>query len=203
MKRAGFVVAAIVVMAVGFVAPAAAGGGGCHRPATEATGNLVDIKKACFTPSNLHVQPGQRVTWVNNDTITHVVAGSSWGHFDEMSQGDRVSFRFDDAGVYPYTCYLHPGMNGAVIVGDVKTPSATIQDLGVGAPSLVANPDLPEPPAAPVEEPDSALIGSAGTSPSPWQAVGFIAFGLIIGVIASLATQRLTARRSRVAVTAG
>jgi len=203
MRRAVFVVAAVFGMALGFAAPAAAGGGGCHSPATEATGDVVEIKDACFTPSNLHVKPGQKVTWVNNDAIAHVVAGSTWGRFEEMGRGDQVSFRFDDAGVYPYTCYLHPGMNGVVVVGDVKTPSATVEDLGVSAPSQVANPDVPEPPAAPVEEPASALAGSATDAPGPWQVTGFIAIGLILGVLASLAAQRLTSRRSRVAVSTG
>ena len=29
-----------------------------------------------------------------------------------------MSYRFDQDGVYPYSCLLHPGMVGAIVVGD-------------------------------------------------------------------------------------
>jgi hypothetical protein len=33
-------------------------------------------------------------------------------------QGETVSYRFDQDGVYPYSCLIHPGMVGAIVVGD-------------------------------------------------------------------------------------
>jgi hypothetical protein len=33
-------------------------------------------------------------------------------------RGKSVTFRFDEEGVYPFFCCLHPGMAGAVVVGD-------------------------------------------------------------------------------------
>jgi hypothetical protein len=43
-------------------------------------------------------------------------AGSSWGDYTELQAIASVEHRFDDAGVYPYFCLLHPGMIGAVVV---------------------------------------------------------------------------------------
>lgn len=195
-RRALVLITAMFAMSVLFAVPSAMAGGGCHEGATEAKGNTVELKKACFTPTNLHIQPGDEVTWVNRDTVGHVVAGSRWGQFDEMKQGDRLTVRFDDPGVYAYTCFLHPGMNGAVIVGDVKSPSSTIEDLGVSAPTEIANPQPPSNPA-------SAPASSTDASSSPWRTVWFVALGLALGAGGTLVAQRLGSRRSRLPVAAG
>jgi plastocyanin len=202
-KRALVVVLAIFAMILISAAPSAlAGGGGCHSPATEAKGTAVEIKDACFTPTNLHVQPGDQVTWVNRDSFSHVVAGTggTWGRFDGMGKGARLTFRFDHPGVYAYTCFLHPGMNGTVIVGKVKTPSSTIEDLGVAAPTEIVN---PQPPANPVTEPPAAPVSTTSEASNPWRAVWFVVIGLLLGAAGTLVTQRLGSRRSRLPVAAG
>jgi plastocyanin len=205
-RRALFATAAVFVAGLAFaVPPAAAGGGGCHAPLTEASGDAVEIKDACFTPTNLYVEPGDKVTWVNKDDFGHVVAGGGgrWGQFEEMGKGDRVAFRFDQPGVYPYTCYLHPGMNGTVIVGKVTTPSGKVSSLDEVAPSAVSDSATTPPPPPVKAQPKTEPVASTGDSASPLQAVGFIAVGLIFGAAGALTAQRLTARRSRMAVTAG
>jgi plastocyanin len=111
-------------------APAGAGGG-CHRAVTDAKGVSVRIQEFCFAPSNLWIQPGQSVTWTNRDPVGHVVAGTGgWGTFDPLGEGKSVTVRFDSAGIYPYTCFLHPGMSGSVIVGSVKAPLRTVTTEG-------------------------------------------------------------------------
>ena len=53
--------------------------------------------------------------------MTHVVVGvgDSWGDPGiSLVQGDTVRYRFDQDGVYPYSCLIHPGMVGAIVVGD-------------------------------------------------------------------------------------
>jgi plastocyanin len=199
-RRALVVVAAIFITSLVTAVPSALAGGGCHDAATEAKGNTVELKDACFTPTNLHIQPGDEVTWVNRDSIGHVVAGSRWGRFDEMGKGDRLTVRFDDPGVYAYTCFLHAGMNGAVIVGDVKTPSSTVEDMSVSAPTEVAN---PQPPASSVTDPGTAPISTTSSDSSPWRTVWFVALGLLLGAGGTLVTQRLASRRSRLPVAAG
>src|SRR3712207_8386814 len=49
-----------------------------------------------------------------------------------------ASFTFTEAGVIPYACMLHPGMIGAVVVGD--TGASSTADSGAAAPP-VAPPD--------------------------------------------------------------
>ena len=89
----------------------------------------------CFTSTVLYVEPGTDVTWTNRDAMAHNVVGvaATWGDPERtLYRGDSVSYRFDDEGVYPYACWIHLGMIGAVVVGDgVGT------DLGAVVPAAV------------------------------------------------------------------
>jgi hypothetical protein len=76
---------------------------------------------ACFTATVTTVDPGTGVTFVNADFGTiHNVGGNQWGHFEDMTKGDAFTATFDGAGVYPFACSYHPGMTGAIVVGDAK-----------------------------------------------------------------------------------
>ena len=125
MRTATRLVSTLALFALGLgavdAAPAAAGGGGCHRDRqlgpTEATGTSVDLVDFCMSTSVLRVDPGTVVTFTNLDPAPHNVVGS--GMFvDELQTGESAAFRFDDAGTFAYACTLHPGMVGAVVVGD-------------------------------------------------------------------------------------
>jgi plastocyanin len=131
---------------LGWHAPAFAGG--CGQPATHSTGTTVAITKACFTPSLLSVDAGATVTFVNRDPFVHNVEGQLWGHFDDLQPGQRFQATFDGEGIYPFACTLHPGMTGAVVVGDgVGTGNgesvAVSSDL-----SKLSEPSVPAPIAA-------------------------------------------------------
>jgi len=112
-------------------APAFAGGGGCHGPDTQGAGTTVELTAMCFSPTILYVQPGDTVTWRNQDGMTHVVAGSfgSWGSPANLGAGATTTHQFPTAGIFAYSCPLHYGMNAVVIVGDGKStvPLARIQ----------------------------------------------------------------------------
>lgn len=107
-------------------APAAAGGGGCHQGTTTgkggADGATIELLDACFTPTTLRVDPETEVTFVNRDDMTHNVTANAWGHFEDMELGDRFTVRFGESGIYPYACNYHPGMTGAIVVGDGTGP---------------------------------------------------------------------------------
>ena len=106
-------------------------GGGCHGPDTQGGGTAVELTAMCFSPSILYIQPGDTVTWRNQDGMTHVVAGSfsSWGSPTNLAAGGTTSHQFPTAGIYAYSCPLHYGMNAVVIVGDGNStvPLARIQ----------------------------------------------------------------------------
>jgi plastocyanin len=100
----------------------AGGGGGCHeapRP-FDARTQVVAMEDYCFSPSVVRIEPEQRITWVNRDFDAHTVTGvaGAWGEYAELDGEARVTNSFSAPGVYPYFCAFHPGMVGAVVVGD-------------------------------------------------------------------------------------
>src|ERR687896_463180 len=109
-------VATVAVGGLGTI-PAAAGGG-CHASLTEGTGGTVAMTKACFRPEILRIDPGTEVTFVNRDPITHNVSSNGWGRFEDMNEGDAFRATFSEPGIYPFACTIHPGMVGAVVVGE-------------------------------------------------------------------------------------
>lgn len=115
-------------MAVWPATPAAAGGG-CHSAGPESAqpmaGTTVEMVGNCFLPGVLTVNPGTTVRFANHDDIAHVVLGTGWGSGDVVAPDQGVEHRFDRPGTFAYSCYLHPGMNGAIVVGETAaTPAA-------------------------------------------------------------------------------
>jgi plastocyanin len=157
---------------------AALAGGGCHTGATQgdATGKkeaTVRIVDACFTASILKVDPETPVTFVNTDAgLIHNVGGNQWGQFDDMHTGDAFTATFTEEGVYPFACSYHPGMTGAIVVGD---------GLGAGSGEAVGITPLDretKADAAPTAITTAPVAASA--SPLPWIAAGV--GGMALGV---------------------
>lgn len=115
-----------LVMAALPATPAAAGGG-CHSAGPEAaqpmTGTTVEMVGNCFLPGVLTVDPGTAVRFANTDEIAHVVIGTGWGSGETVAPGKGVEHRFERPGTFAYSCYLHPGMNGAIVVGQAAAPA--------------------------------------------------------------------------------
>jgi plastocyanin len=136
--RIGFLVAvAATVLAAGALPASAGGGGRCAEPLAEGDGNAVDMVDACFAPAILHVGMDEEVTFTNLDPMAHNVApaGWGWGHIENIPEGGSFTTTFDEAGVYPYACSLHPGMAGAVLVGgttDAQPTTIVTDALGGG-----------------------------------------------------------------------
>lgn len=105
----------------------AVAGGGCHGGPSQGTGDTVEMRDACFTPSTLQIDPGATVTFVNRDPVEHNVSGMGWGNYESMRQGERISASFDQEGIYPYACTIHPGMTGAIVVGDGQGPANGVE----------------------------------------------------------------------------
>jgi plastocyanin len=124
---------------------AALAGGGCHGGVTQndATGEKVATVKmfdACFTATVTTVDPGTPVTFANTDLgVTHNVGGNQWGHFEDMIGGDAFTVTFDEAGIYPFACNYHPGMTGAIVVGEGKR-AGTFEEISVEAFEPATNP---------------------------------------------------------------
>jgi plastocyanin len=138
--------AATAIVVLGMPAAALAGGG-CHGGVTQndATGEkatTVRMIDACFSASVTTVDPGTEVTFVNADLgLIHNVGGNGWGNFEDMAKGDAFTATFDGAGIYPFACQYHPGMTGAIVVGDgTGTGSGaniTVEPFSAPAPETV------------------------------------------------------------------
>lgn len=75
-----------------------------------------------YAPPVVRVPAGATVTWTFNDRgasgteplVPHNVIGTGWGS-PVLSEGS-FTHTFSEPGRYPYTCTLHPGMDGVVEV---------------------------------------------------------------------------------------
>jgi plastocyanin len=165
---------AILAATVLAAAPAEAGGG-CHAPATEGRGTTVALTDLCFTPTVLRVAPGTEVTFVNRDSMAHPLSrpGGAWGW--DGTVGGRATVQLDQAGTYPFFCYVHPGMVGVVVVGDGRAPGAQVVQV-----------DDPAAPEAATGQPGSAAA-SSGPGGSGSDLPSFPAAWLVLVALAALA----------------
>jgi plastocyanin len=111
-------------------------GGGCHSGVfSDEADTQVELTKNCFTPTVTRVEAGDTVTFTNTDPDAHTVTGAArtWGSDDNVRAGESVSYQFAEDGVFPYFCYLHPSMVGAVVVGDGSAVSGGGANDGVKA----------------------------------------------------------------------
>lgn len=194
MKRLLAVLAIATATVPALAVPAAeAGGGGCHSDvARDARGVNVQLAGACFDPAVIRIQPGQRVRWTNKDPMTHNVVGvaGSWGSGRELSEGQSVTEQFAKSGVYPYYCAFHPGMVGAVVVGD-GTSTATEID---GA-SVATVPEAPaaQPPAAQQPQTEPVAAESSGDAGPIIAGLLALAGAVLIAAVVLLARRTPTA----------
>ena len=87
-----------------------------------ATPSQVGVQIFQFRPGQLEVKAGTRVTWTNQDDITHTVTSGTPeqrdGRFDQRleGRGTATTVEFTKPGVYPYFCERHPSMRGEIRV---------------------------------------------------------------------------------------
>ncbi len=79
----------------------------------------VAIDNFAFSPREITVAPGTRVTWVNHDDVPHTATSSVKPRtFDSgaLDTDGTFSFVFTTPGSYDYFCAVHPHMTGKIIV---------------------------------------------------------------------------------------
>src|SRR3954471_8910921 len=85
--------------------------------AEEAANIMID--NFVFTPPELKVKTGTKVTWKHQDDIPHTVMAKGGACLSKpLGTGDEFSYVFSKAGKVDYFCTLHPHMVGSVIVAD-------------------------------------------------------------------------------------
>ena len=77
----------------------------------------VATRDFAFSPGNLQVPVGARVTWTNYDDAPHTATadGGAWDT-GTLTRGQRASIAFDRAGAYAYYCTVHPAMKARIVV---------------------------------------------------------------------------------------
>ncbi|WP_397451052.1 cupredoxin family copper-binding protein [Pseudomonas sp. NA-150] len=77
----------------------------------------INIKDFMYSPKDLNVAVGTKVTWVNDDQVPHtIVETHKVFHSAALDTLDQFSYTFITAGTFEYFCTLHPQMIGKIIV---------------------------------------------------------------------------------------
>ena len=69
-----------------------------------------------FRPARLTIDRGDRVRWVNNDSVTHTTTSNDNDWNARVAPGDTFTRRFRQAGTFRYRCTIHPEMVGTIVV---------------------------------------------------------------------------------------
>ncbi|MGY6520045.1 MAG: plastocyanin/azurin family copper-binding protein [Lysobacteraceae bacterium] len=89
---------------------------------------VVEIIGNSYHPKVIEIEPGTRVTWVNEDVFTYLAGEFSGVHnavgmrgpkrfaTPLLGHGETGSVVFDEPGEYDYICTPHPYMKGRIIV---------------------------------------------------------------------------------------
>jgi len=90
----------------------------CTKSSDLPGANEVFIQGMAFTPSTITVSAGTTITWTNKDGVTHNVTSNTAGLFSSgpINPNKTFSKLFSTPGTFGYTCTLHAGMNGSVVV---------------------------------------------------------------------------------------
>jgi len=75
----------------------------------------VSMKGLAFVPDTVEIAAGESITFVNDDTVQHVVAGDQW-QSGTIDPGESYTQAFTVAGANPIRCTIHPSMTGTVNV---------------------------------------------------------------------------------------
>ena len=134
MLRSAARIISLFVIVIGFsnIAISADADEVSSPPAGSSTVHEVRIPKGMdkFEPALLKIKTGDTVKWINEDDRWHPIASiPGQGTSDkELSSspippGGSWSHTFRKTGEYPYFCYIHYVMMGAVIVEDTDQTS--------------------------------------------------------------------------------
>ncbi len=111
----------VLIVGAACQAPAATSKTTSPGPATGGPGtsakvdvNIIDFS---FQPATITIVAGNTVVWHNNGAVTHTVtSGDKSFDSGSIAPGATYAFTFQKPGTFNYSCGLHPGMVGKVVV---------------------------------------------------------------------------------------
>ena len=76
------------------------------------------IAEFAFSPADIEVEVGDKITWTNDDAAAHTVTATSGADFDSgtLARGADFTFEATKAGTIDYVCAIHPSMKGTITV---------------------------------------------------------------------------------------
>ena len=158
----------IALFVIGISAAAAA-----DNSATQVTAATVNVEICddCFKPTSVTVNVGDTIVWTHTGNNPHDVTSDN-GAFTSprrMAKGQTFSWTATAAGTFGYTCTVHRGQNGTIIV-QAAPAAAPVQ----GAPNAVPR------------------TGNGGLSAAiqPWQQLAAVGALVVLGAM-SLIGRRL------------
>ncbi len=84
---------------------------------------VIDQKGLMFQPHIVAIQQGTTVDFLNSDTVAHNVfwisisGNKKLGHnLGTWPKGEKKAFKFDNPGVAPLLCNVHPEMSAYVVI---------------------------------------------------------------------------------------
>jgi plastocyanin len=94
-----------------------------NKDMSETAENVIEIKNFKFVPEKMTIKKGTTITWKNFDNTKHNVIfdDESAGEVEGgklISNGEEVSFTFNEVGDFSYYCMPHPYMKGSVTVSE-------------------------------------------------------------------------------------
>ncbi len=89
-----------------------------NSPNPSAANVTINIQNFSFNPSTLTIKTGTKVTWVNNDSVSHTVTSDSGNLLNSptLAPSQSFSFTFINPGSTNYHCSIHPTMMKGVIL---------------------------------------------------------------------------------------
>jgi plastocyanin len=87
--------------------------------AAGAQARTIAIGNFTFSPANIEVPVGTKLTWSNEDDVPHTIVSTDGGvpiKSPPLDTDQKYTAVFDKPGTYRYFCSLHPQMTGTVVV---------------------------------------------------------------------------------------
>lgn len=78
--------------------------------------NYIMIKDSAFTPNDLTVVSGSSITFVNNTSTAHTIAGQDSNYLSpvKIESGSSYIFKKNATGNVDYRCMTHPSVAGVI-----------------------------------------------------------------------------------------
>jgi len=107
------------VAAVGLLTACGSSKPGAGSAATVVKGSsaaTVTVKNFSFTPGDLTVAKGTKVTWKFEDSAKHNGSAKGDAFRSKDIESGAYSYVFNTVGKYSYLCSLHQYMTGSIVV---------------------------------------------------------------------------------------